>query len=165
MQHYLIIITREKQITFAHISLWKMQHCLYVSFFVRVLRRTNTVKVIWRLSCFTGGGRPQVHLFALFETHIIVLIHMLLTLNLLTFLNGIIHLPSIFGTVNYYFRDVKMKTWSWLTNSIEPGQTARDCMLAWLYSGTFGSSRIRVKHVFWKTEINIYLCPRTHFDK
>ena len=33
--------------------------------------------------------------------------------------------PSIFGTIHYHFRDIKMKTKSWSANSIEPGQTAR----------------------------------------
>ena len=37
--------------------------CLAMFFFFGwVLRRNNTVKVIRRLSSFTGGGRPQVHL-------------------------------------------------------------------------------------------------------
>ena len=36
----------------------------YVPFLVCVLRRTNTVNVVWRLSSFTGGGRPQVLLHA-----------------------------------------------------------------------------------------------------
>ena len=31
---------------------------------------------------------------------------------------------SIFGTLHYHFRDIKMKTQSWSANSIEPGQTA-----------------------------------------
>jgi hypothetical protein len=36
-------------------------------FFFRVLHRTNTVKVIWQLSSFTGGRRPQVPFHALFQ--------------------------------------------------------------------------------------------------
>jgi hypothetical protein len=32
-----------------------------------VLRHTDTVLVIWRHSSFTGGGRPQVPFFALFQ--------------------------------------------------------------------------------------------------
>ena len=43
--------------------------------------------------------------------------------------------PSIFGTVHYHFRDIKMKTWSWSANSLEPDQTAQKCRLAWLYTG------------------------------
>ena len=31
------------------------------------LHRTNTIKVIWRHSSFTGGGRPQVPLHVLFQ--------------------------------------------------------------------------------------------------
>ena len=31
------------------------------------LRRINTLNVIWRLSSFTGGGRPQVPLCALLQ--------------------------------------------------------------------------------------------------
>ena len=41
---------------------------------------------------------------------------------------------SIFGTVNYHFKDVKMKK----ANSIEPGQIAQMCRLAWLYTGGKG---------------------------
>ena len=36
------------------------------------------------------------------------------------------------------FRDIKMKTWRWSANSIEPGQTAQMCGLAWLYTGGKG---------------------------
>ena len=36
------------------------------------------------------------------------------------------------------FRDITMKTWRWSVNSIEPGQTARMCRLAWLYIGDKG---------------------------
>ena len=32
-----------------------------------ILRRTNTVNVIWRLSSFTGGGRPHEPLLVLFQ--------------------------------------------------------------------------------------------------
>ena len=43
--------------------------------------------------------------------------------------------PSyIFGTVLYHFRDINMKTCSWSTNSIEPGQTAQMIRLACLYT-------------------------------
>ena len=48
--------------------------------------------------------------------------------------------PYIFVTVHYHFRDIKMKTWNWSANSIEPGQTARMCSLAWLYTGGKGYS-------------------------
>jgi hypothetical protein len=41
---------------------------LFVVFIGLVLRRTNTVQVIWRLSSFTGGGIPQVSFRALFQT-------------------------------------------------------------------------------------------------
>ena len=36
-------------------------------YFSRVLRRTNTVNVIWRLPSIIGGGRPQELLSALFQ--------------------------------------------------------------------------------------------------
>ena len=44
---------------------------------------------------------------------------------------------SIFGTtyIHYHFRDIKMRNLSWWTNSIQPGQTARVCRLARLYTG------------------------------
>ena len=41
---------------------------------------------------------------------------------------------SIFGTFHYHFRDIKMKTWSWSANSIEPGQTARKFMMCILHT-------------------------------
>ena len=36
------------------------------------------------------------------------------------------------------FGEIKMITWSWSSNSIEPGQTARKCRPAWLYTGGKG---------------------------
>ena len=39
----------------------------YLFSFGWVLRRTNTVMIIWRLSSFTGGGRPHVPLRPLFQ--------------------------------------------------------------------------------------------------
>ena len=43
--------------------------------------------------------------------------------------------PCILGTV-------KMGSLSWSVNSIDPGETARICMLQWLYAGNF-----RFRHV------------------
>ena len=40
---------------------------LFLVFFWWVLCYTNTVKVIWRLSSFADGGRPQVSLRSLFQ--------------------------------------------------------------------------------------------------
>ena len=57
-----------------------------------------------------------------------------LTLNLLNFLNGIIQLPFLDLSI-IIFRDIKMITWSWSANSIQPGQTEWMCRLAWLYTG------------------------------
>ena len=66
-----------------------------------------------------------------------------LPLNMLNFLNGIIHISFMeLSIIN--FRDIKMRTWS--ANSIEPGQTARMCLYWWQRSTTF-SSRIRVNKV------------------
>ena len=48
--------------------------------------------------------------------------------------------PYSFGTVHHHFRDIKMKTLSWSSNSIEPGQNARMCRLVWLYTGSKGLS-------------------------
>ena len=42
-------------------------------------------------------------------------------LNLLNFLNGIIHLPFLELSI-IIFRDIKMRTWKWSANSIEPGR-------------------------------------------
>ena len=39
-------------------------------FFGWVLHCTNTVMEIWRLSSFTGGGRPQVPFCALFQAQV-----------------------------------------------------------------------------------------------
>ena len=46
------------------INLLRVRACL---FFVLVLRRTNTAMVKWWPSSFTGGGRPQLPLRALFQ--------------------------------------------------------------------------------------------------
>ena len=62
------------------------------------------------------------------------MISVLLTLtNLLNFLNGIIHLTFLELSI-VIFRDINMRTCSWSSNSIEPGQTALMCMLAWFYT-------------------------------
>ena len=61
-----------------------------------------------------------------------------LTLN---FLNGIIHLTFIEQSI-IIFRDIKVITWSWSANSIEPSQTA---LYWWQRLITFGFGRIRVK--------------------
>ena len=45
-----------------------------------------------------------------------------LTLNLPNLLNGI-NPPSIFGTVQLHFRDIRVRIRWWSGNSIEPGQT------------------------------------------
>ena len=68
-----------------------------------------------------------------------------LTLTLLNCLNGIIHLPFLEQSI-IIFWDIKMRTFKWRANGIEPGQTAG---LALFYTrhkalSTFGSSRKRV---------------------
>ena len=80
--------------------------------------------------------------------------------------------PSIYGTIHYHFKNIKMKTWCWSANSIESGQTAWTCWLAWLYTGwqrliTFGVGRIRVNKYYtclsplWvRAEHSIYLTAR-----
>ena len=86
-----------------------------------------------------------------------------LTLNLLNFLNGIIHLPFLDLSI-IIFKDTKMRSWSWSTNSIEHGQNARMCRLAWLYTGgkswsvlTFNLLNFfnRLVHLFWKSSLSI----------
>ena len=57
-----------------------------------------------------------------------------LILNLLNILNWIIHLPFL-GLFFIIFMDIKMRTRSKSAYSIEPGQTAWVCKLAWLYTG------------------------------
>ena len=49
-----------------------------------------------------------------------------LTLSMLNFLNGIIHLPFLALSI-IILRDIKMRTWSLSANSIEHGQTAEWC--------------------------------------
>ena len=62
-----------------------------------------------------------------------------LTLIMLNYLNGIIHLP--FSALSFIIlMDIMMKTYSWSANSIELGQTAR-----WQKLITFGVGRIRIK--------------------
>ena len=100
-----------------------------------------------------------------------------LTLIMPNFLNEII-LPTFLSLSIIIFKDVKIWTWSWSANSIEPGQTAWMCRLALLYTGgkgqslsvlagsglnrliflwqrpiTFGVGRIRVKQTILKVEI------------
>ena len=58
----------------------------------------------------------------------------ILTLNLLDFLNEIIHISFLALSITI-FRDIKMKNWSWSANSIEPGQSAQMGRLAGLYPG------------------------------
>ena len=56
--------------------------------------------------------------------------------------------PSNFLTIHYYFRDIKMRTFSWLANRIEPGQTAWMSGLALYWQQMLlivGSSRVMVK--------------------
>ena len=60
-----------------------------------------------------------------------------LSLNLLNCLNGIIHLPFLVQSI-IIFRYIKVCTWSWTANSIEPGHTARMCRLAWLHTSGKG---------------------------
>ena len=59
------------------------------------------------------------------------------TLNLLNFLKGITHLPFLELSI-IIFTDIKMRNWRWSVNSIESGQTAWKCRLAWLYTGSKG---------------------------
>ena len=67
--------------------------------------------------------------------------YFLLTLNLLNFLYGIIHLTILAESIIFFFffggGISKYKT-CWSANSIEPGQTARTCMLTRLYTGDKG---------------------------
>ena len=60
-----------------------------------------------------------------------------LTLYLLYFLNGIIHLSFLVLPI-IIFRDIKIRSWSLSANSVEPGYTG------WPGKDTFGSNRIRL---------------------
>jgi hypothetical protein len=60
-----------------------------------------------------------------------------LTLNMLNILNGLVPLPFL-GLSIINFRDINLNILSLSANSIEPGQTARMCRLAWLYTGGKG---------------------------
>ena len=56
-----------------------------------------------------------------------------LAVKLPNFLNGIIHLSFLELSI-ISFGYIKMWIWSWPASSIKPGQTARMCRLAWLYT-------------------------------
>ena len=48
------------------------------------------------------------------------------------------------------FGEIKIRIWSWSANSVEPGQIARMCRLALLYTGgkgliSFGPNKVRIK--------------------
>ena len=53
--------------TFVYLSTYSLFCITNTTFFFLVLFPTNTVKVIWQLSSFIGGGRPQVAHCALFQ--------------------------------------------------------------------------------------------------
>ena len=52
-----------------------------------------------------------------------------LTLNLLNFLNEIIHFPFLKLFI-IIFRNIKIGNWNWSVNSIEPGQQGRQNQLS-----------------------------------
>jgi hypothetical protein len=56
---------------------------------------------------------------------------------MLNILNGHVPLPFL-GLSIINFRDVNLNIESLSANSIEPGQTAQMCHLAWLYTGGKG---------------------------
>ena len=56
----------------------------------------------------------------------------LLTLNLQSFLKGIVHFPIL--ALSIIFIEIS----SWSANSINPGQTIRTCRLALVYTGGKG---------------------------
>ena len=106
--------------------------------------------------CKTGDPQTlQTHLFL--ETQFITVTAYqntdvsLSTLNLLYFLNGIIHL-QFFDLSIISFRHIKMRTWNWSANSIEPGQTARMrfrvALYWWQRLITFDSNRKIFKYTF-----------------
>ena len=70
----------------------------------------------------------------------IITVFIMLTLNLLNFLNKIIHLPFLELSI-IIFTDIKLKTWSLSASSVEPSRTAKK----WQRLITFGSSRIKIK--------------------
>ena len=65
-----------------------------------------------------------------------------LTLNLINFLNVMIHLPFLELSI-IIFRNIKMGMGKCSASIKEPSQTARMCKLAWLYIGGKGLSIIR----------------------
>ena len=67
----------------------------FVIVFGWVLHHTNTVKVIWGLSSFTGKGRPQVPLRALFQAQAVTRVEPLMfrKLNWIAFLHERIQSP------------------------------------------------------------------------
>ena len=93
-----------------------------------------TFPTIWLLypSCcshwgiiFSSKGRP--YLAAPIQLPLAVNLQvnsLLLTLNLLKFLNGLVYLPFLEQFI-IIFRDIKIKIWPWSANSIGPGQAAQ----------------------------------------
>ena len=75
-----------------------------------------------------------------------------LTLNLLNFLNVLVYFTFSELSINI-LHDIKMRTWNWSANSIEPGQTAQMHRLAWQRFVTFSpgsillADRLQVSHL------------------
>ena len=83
-----------------------------------------------------------------------------LTLTLLNFFNGII-LPFLQLSI-IIFTDMKMSSWCWSANSIEPGMDVQaDLALYWWQRLiTFCSNRIRVNVLTWVDLMNIKNDPK-----
>ena len=58
-----------------------------------------------------------------------------LNLNLLNFFNGKNHHPFFWNCHYHFINDIKMRTWNWSVNSIEPGQTAQMCSILLVPAG------------------------------
>jgi hypothetical protein len=56
---------------------------------------------------------------------------------MMNILDGLVPLPFL-GLFISNFRDINLNIQSLSANSIEPGQTAQICMLAWFYTGDKG---------------------------
>ena len=98
---------------------------------------------VWKIKCTVDYTDWHLYIQSIRSSE-------LLTLNLLNFLNGIIHLQFLALPI-IIFRDVKMKNWSWSANSnYRPWLDCTDGQvgLALYWSKRlimFGSSRSRVK--------------------
>ena len=95
--------------------------CNICNGFLSLVYRMN----IWNIEIWQTkkDKRREKKIFTIICIPGVIWIYSALTLIMPNYLNGIIHLTFLALSV-IILRNIKMKTWSWPANSIEPGQTA-----------------------------------------